>query len=100
MPPWPNASGPTSGELFTFVRDPLVPPTNNAAERRARRPLVIARKISGGTRAPIGSMTRMILYTIGATARLQGKDPTTVYQELVLAPTRPPSRVAPPTPAT
>ncbi len=34
-------------ELFTFVRDPRVPPTNNAAERSIR-PLVIARKISGG----------------------------------------------------
>ena len=37
-------------ELFTFVADPAVPPTNNAAER-ALRPLVIARKISGGTRS-------------------------------------------------
>ena len=40
-------------DLFTFVADPAVPPTNNAAER-ALRPLVVARKISGGTRSPRG----------------------------------------------
>lgn len=80
-------------ELFTFVRDPLVPATNNAAER-SLRPLVIARKISGGTRSAAGSTTRMILYSIGATARLQRKDPTTVYQQLVLAPPGSPSPLA------
>lgn len=80
-------------ELFTFVRDPLVPATNNAAER-SLRPLVIARKISGGTRSATGSTTRMILYSIGATARLQGKDPTIVYQQLVLAPPGAPSPLA------
>jgi hypothetical protein len=37
-------------ELFPFVADPHVPSTNNAAER-SPRPLVIARKISGGTRS-------------------------------------------------
>jgi DNA-directed RNA polymerase subunit RPC12/RpoP len=77
-------------ELFTFVRDPLVPPTNNAAER-SLRPLVIARKVSGGTRSAQGSTTRMTLYSLAATARLQGKDPTAVYQHLLLAPPGAPS---------
>jgi transposase len=72
-------------ELFTFVRDPAVAPTNNAAER-SLRPLVIARKVSGGTRSATGSRTRMILYSLGATAKLQGQDPTAVYQQVVLAP--------------
>src|SRR5262249_40455260 len=36
--------------LFVFVEDPAVPATNNAAERSLRH-LVIARKISGGTRS-------------------------------------------------
>jgi transposase len=71
-------------ELFTFVRDPAVTPTNNAAER-SLRPLVIARKVSGGTRSVTGSRTRMILYSLGATAKLQGQDPTAVYQQILLA---------------
>jgi transposase len=72
-------------ELFTFVRDPAVAPTNNAAER-SLRPLVIARKVSGGTRSATGSRTRMILYSLCATAKLQGQDPTMVYQQILLAP--------------
>jgi transposase len=72
-------------ELFTFVRDPRVPATNNGAER-SLRPLVIARKVSGGTRSQTGSATRMILYSVCATARVQGKDPTAICQQLLLAP--------------
>jgi hypothetical protein len=72
-------------ELFTFVRDPLVHPTNNAAER-SLRPLVIARKVSGGTRSPAGSTTQMVLYSLCATARMQRQNPTTVCQQLLLAP--------------
>lgn len=37
-------------ELLTFLTETGVPPTNNAAERRLR-PLVVSRKISGGTRS-------------------------------------------------
>jgi hypothetical protein len=59
--------------------------TNNAAER-SLRPLVIARKLSGGTRSATGSTTRMILYSLAATAKLQGKDPTAIYQQILLAP--------------
>lgn len=44
-------------ELFTFVADPAAPPTHNAAER-APQPLVVARKVSGGTRSPRGSRIR------------------------------------------
>ena len=65
-------------ELFTFVRDPTVPPTNNQAERLLR-PLVIARKVSGGTRSETGSQTRMILHSLAATARLQGIQPTATF---------------------
>jgi hypothetical protein len=75
-------------ELFTFVRDPAVPATNNAAER-SLRPLVIARKISGGTHSEAGSETWMILYSVCATARLQGLDPALVCQQLLLAPSNP-----------
>jgi hypothetical protein len=71
-------------ELFTFVRDPRVDDTNNAAER-SLRPLVIARKVTGGTRSGAGSTTTMILYSLAATAKLQGKDPTAIYQQILLA---------------
>jgi transposase len=74
-----------SSELFTFVRDPAVPPTNNTAERNLR-PLVIARKVSGGTRSADGSQTRMILASLAATARLQGNDPTAVFQDILATP--------------
>jgi hypothetical protein len=82
-------------ELFTFVRDPRVDDTNNAAER-SLRPLVIARKISGGTRSGAGSATRMILYSLAATARMQGKDPTAIYQQILLTTPGAPSPLAVP----
>ncbi len=47
-------------ELFVFVAVPGVPAHNNLAERSVR-PLVVARKISGGTRSPKGSETRVIV---------------------------------------
>ncbi len=50
------------GELFEFVRQAEVAATNNVAER-VLRPLVMARKISGGTRSAAGSQTRMRLQT-------------------------------------
>jgi hypothetical protein len=70
-------------ELFTFVRELAVPSTNNQAERNLR-PLVIARKVSGGTRSPAGSRTRMTLASIAATARLQGIDPAVAFQRLLI----------------
>jgi transposase len=61
-------------ELFMFVADPAVPATNNEAER-ALRPLVIARKISGGTRSANGSRTRMVLQSLIATWEVRSQDP-------------------------
>jgi hypothetical protein len=69
-------------ELFTFVRDPAVPPTNTAAER-SLRPLVIARKVSGGTRSATGSDTRLVLASLAATATLQGVDPAAAFQRIL-----------------
>lgn len=54
------------GERLTCVRQPEVPADNNLAER-AIRPLVVGRKISGGTRSPRGSQTRMVLSTLAHT---------------------------------
>ena len=72
-------------ELLTCVRDPRVPPDNNAAER-AIRPLVIARKISGGTRSARGSQTQMRLYTLAATWRAQGHAPLDEFRRLLQSP--------------
>jgi len=80
-------------ELFTFVADPLAPPTNNAAER-ALRPLVTARKISGGTRSHQGTTTRMVLQSLVATWELRGLDPVAEFLALLRAP-RPELEIAP-----
>ena len=81
-------------ELFTFVADPAVPPTNNAAER-ALRPLVIARKVSGGTRSKQGSRTRMILQSLVATWEIRGLDPVAEFLTLLRSPRMPTSEIAP-----
>lgn len=61
-------------ELFVFVAYPGVPSDNNLAERSVR-PLVIARKISGGTRSPKGSSTRMGLASLFGTWMAQSLNP-------------------------
>jgi transposase len=61
-------------ELFVFVAVPGVPAHNNLAERSVR-PLVIARKISGGSRSPKGSQTRMGLASLFGTWMAQGLNP-------------------------
>lgn len=61
-------------ELFTFVKDPRVPSDNNAAER-ALRPVVISRKISGGTRSEKGSETKSALATVFGTWLTRGQNP-------------------------
>jgi transposase len=61
-------------ELFVFVAIPGVPAHNNLAERSVR-PLVVARKISGGTRSPKGSQTRMGLASLFGTWMAQSFNP-------------------------
>lgn len=70
-------------ELLTFVADPAVPPDNNLAER-SLRPLVIARKISGGSRSATGSATTMTLASLFATWRAQGRDPLAACHQTLL----------------
>jgi transposase len=60
-------------ELLTFIEHPEVPPDNNAAER-AIRPVVVARKVSGGTRSPRGTETKMILLSLFGTWGLRGQN--------------------------
>ena len=59
------------GELFQFVRVEGLSADNNAAERMLR-PLVISRKISGGSRTPEGTATRMALSTLFGTWKARG----------------------------
>ncbi len=61
-------------ELFVFVAVPGVPTHNNLAERSVR-PLVVARKISGGSRSPKGSQTRMGLASLFGTWMAQNLNP-------------------------
>lgn len=70
------------GELLTFVREPDVPPDNNAAERSLRH-LVTSRKISGGSRSPEGTSTKMALATLFGTWRAQGSNPYLACRQLL-----------------
>lgn len=72
-------------ELFTFVVHPGVPSTNNAAERDLR-PLVIARKIWGGTRSEQGSTDAARRATLFGTWRARGLNPFVECQTLLLSP--------------
>ena len=71
-------------ELFTFVADPALSSTNNAAERSVR-PVVVQRKISGGTRSPEGTRTFTTLATLFGTWRARGLDPLVACRSLLLS---------------
>lgn len=71
--------------LFVFVTEPGVPPTNNAAERSLRH-LVVSRKISGGTRSPLGTQTKMTLASLFGTWRLHGINPYLACRDLLAFP--------------
>jgi len=72
-------------ELFVFVAEPMVPPDNNGAERSLRH-LVTSRKISGGTRSPQGTATKMVLSSLFGTWRAQGLNPYHACRQLLTAP--------------
>ena len=76
-----------ANEMFTFVEHPSVPPDNNAAER-AIRPVVIYRKVTGGSRSPQGSATTAVLLSLVGTWALRGQDPLAACEEMLRA-TRP-----------
>jgi transposase len=72
--------------LFTFLRRPGVPPTNNHAEQSLRH-LVIFRKICFGNRSENGLKTHSILPSLVQTARRQGVHPRKFLQTLLTADT-------------
>ena len=69
-------------ELFQFVLVAGLAADNNLAER-SLRPLVVARKISGGSRSSRGSQTRMTLASLFATWQVRGLDPLQQCLQLI-----------------
>lgn len=59
-------------EWLLFLREPLVPPTNNHAERMLR-PAVISRKIGGCNKTLRGALVHSILASIMVTCQQQGQ---------------------------
>jgi len=79
-------TGADQKSLFTFLRHPGVPPTNNHAEQSIRH-MVIFRKISFGTRSKSGLRTHSILPSLVQTAKRQGIKPHIFLQTLLAADT-------------
>jgi len=79
-------TGPEQKFLFTFLRRPGVPPTNNLSEQTLRY-MVIFRKICFGTRSQTGLKTHSILPSLVQTARRQGVAPIEFLQILLIADT-------------
>jgi len=77
-------AGPEQRFLFTFLKHPGVPPTNNHAEQSLRH-LVIFRKICFGTRSETVLKTHSILPSLVQTARRQGIHPREFLQTLLTA---------------
>ena len=63
-------------ELFRFVLQPDLCADNNLAERSVR-PVVVMRKVSGGSKSARGSRTRMRLASLFGTWRAKGLNPFT-----------------------
>jgi transposase len=67
-------TGPEQKHLFTFLRRPGVPPTNNHSEQSVRH-MVIFRKICFGTRSDSGLITHSIIPSLVQTSIRQGGRP-------------------------
>ncbi|MFH0788483.1 MAG: transposase, partial [Pseudomonadota bacterium] len=78
--------GPEQKNLFTFLRIPGVPPTNNHAEQSLRK-MVIFRKVCFGTRSVKGLKSHSIIPSLVQTAKRQKVHPLTFLQTLLTADT-------------
>jgi hypothetical protein len=72
-------------EILRFLEVPLLPPTNNEAEREIR-PAVVVRKISAGNRTLAGAEVHERLASITRTAQRNGVRLTEVLPELLCSP--------------
>lgn len=71
--------------LFQFVRQEGLSADNNLAERSIR-PMVVMRKVSGGSQSERGSRTRMTLASLFGTWRAKGLNPFSECLALLSAP--------------
>ena len=69
-------------ELFQFVLIEGLSADNNLAER-AIRPLVVIRKVSGGSRSAAGTQTRLALVSLFHTWQARSQDPLAACLELL-----------------
>jgi hypothetical protein len=74
--------------LFQFVRQPGLSADNNLAERSVR-PVVVMRKVSGGSQSERGSRTRMTLASLFSTWRAKGLNPFSECRFLLSQPLTP-----------
>jgi transposase len=78
-------------ELFQFVHVPNLPADNNLAER-SLRPLVVLRKVSGGSRSDEGTKTRLTLASLFGTWAARDQNP---FLECLTALRHPPATAPP-----
>lgn len=68
-------------ELFIFLDDPSVEPTNNRAERHLR-PMVIMRKLTFGNRSDSGASNEAVLMSVVETGVLNDVKPLDIFGAL------------------
>jgi len=68
-------------ELFIFLDDLLVEPTNNRAERQLR-PMVIKRKLTFGNRSDSGASNEAVVMSVVETGALNGIEPLDIFRAL------------------
>lgn len=68
-------------ELFIFLDDPSVEPTNNRAERQLR-PMVIKRKLTFGNRSDSGASNEAVVMSVIETGALNGIEPLDIFRAL------------------
>lgn len=74
-----------NNELFTFMDNPEIEPTNNRAERNLR-PNVIMRKITFGNRSISGARRHEIIMSILQTGILKDIEPLDIFKSLTTKP--------------
>jgi FtsZ-binding cell division protein ZapB len=72
-------------ELFVFLDDPSVEPTNNRAERQLR-PMVIMRKLTFGNRSNLGASNQAMIMSIIETGVLNDVEPLDIFLALSVKP--------------
>jgi uncharacterized coiled-coil protein SlyX/transposase-like protein len=72
-------------ELFIFLDNPSVEPTNNRAERQLR-PMVIMRKLTFGNRSDLGASNQAVMMSIVETGVLNDCCPLDIFLALSIKP--------------